>query len=317
MAQRLELQHLHEEGRLSISVPNGRIEMVDGQLSLSAADPRTLFSLQQMVIGQVGRAGGEVDLDWETLDVGAIPPNFSMAEVIHRREISANFVRVRLALEDIDRFGPDSLHFRLVISAQEAGSLTTGSILSLPRISEKGAVDWPQGNEALHRPVYTLTEVNTKEGWLDFDIYRHEGGRVTAWAEVAKAGDIIGLMGPTLLRRDLGPWVGLYGDETALPAIRLYLRSLAPDTEGEAVITLRDMRDAQELPHPAGMRLSYLPWRQAALLDAVRAAPFSADHGYLYAGCERAEADDLRRHARDTLGLPKARMNITSFWTAP
>lgn len=294
---------------------SGSITLRERSLLLEAADNRALFLLQQLVIRQAEALELERGLEWDHIDVGALPPNFSCAQVVECRAISPNFRRVRLQLEDIARFADHALHFRLVISALSPGVAQGGSIPAYPKIHDNGAVEWPKGDLALHRPVYTLTEVDVAAGWLEFDVFVHEGGRVSAWAERARPGDAVGVLGPTQLRRDLPAEVCFLGDETALPAIRLYLASLAPQTRGAAVITLQDRTDAQELPRPAGVVLRYVPQSPGALLHALQAERPAGTDFFLYAGAERAEVDLLRAHAKDELGLAKTQMNLTAFWS--
>ena len=80
-----------------------------------------------------------------------------------------------------------------------------------------GRTRWPEGADALHRPVYTVAA--QQDDWLDFDIFRHDGSPTCDWAEAARPGDTVGVIGPGGGWCPEAPRLWLFGDETALPAI--------------------------------------------------------------------------------------------------
>lgn len=318
-ARLLDVEIEAGDGRLSLTLAGGRIGMEPAgsglALRLEAETERRLYLLQQMVLNRLDRMSPVPRLDWETVDVGALPPNLAIATVDAVRQISPNFRRVRVRMPDVAAWVPDGLHFRLVISALPADAATGGSVMEWPVIDASGRTRWPSGDRALHRPVYTVRDIDAAAGWMDFDVYLHEGGRVSGWTGRAGPGDRIGLMGPTSIRRDLPGWVALFGDETALPAIALHLARLPAATRGRAVIALGDQADRQDMAHPQGVAIDWIDRTPGALAAAIRETTLPASDRYVYVGAERAEADAARTWLRDERGLSRTEANVTSFWT--
>ncbi|MFE3836189.1 siderophore-interacting protein [Pseudogemmobacter sonorensis] len=313
----LEVETRGEE--LSLPLSGGRIgvmPMGSGlELVLEAENERRLYMLQQVVMNRLDQLDPVPRLEWERVDAGALPPNLSIAAVEHIRQISPNFRRVRLRFDDVARYAGDGLHFRLVISAQAPGRAQGGSVVEWPVIDPSGRTRWPEGEAALHRPVYTVREIDARAGWMDFDVYIHDGGRVSAWTGRARPGDRIGLLGPTTRRSDLPGWLGFFGDETAIPAIALYLASLPETARGVAVIACADLADRQELRHPPGVRLDWITRAPGVLALALKAVDLPEADRWIWFGAEREEADAARRWLREERGFAKAEMNVTAFWS--
>ncbi|MFC4667138.1 SIP domain-containing protein [Seohaeicola nanhaiensis] len=318
-AEILEIDLERDDDGLALSVSGGRIGMraAPGGLALrlEADTDRRLYLLQQMVMNRLDRLTPVPRLDWERVDAGALPPNLSIATVEDMRRISPNFTRVRVSFEDVARYAEDGLHFRLLISALPPDRARGGSVVQWPHIDARGRTRWPEGDAALHRPVYTVRDVDPAAGWMDFDVFLHDGGRVSAWTERARPGDRIGLMGPTTLKRDMPGWVALCGDETALPAIALYLRSLPEGTHGHALISCADPADRQALIVPPGVTLDWIDGTPGALVAALKALPLPPDNRFVYFGAERSDADEARKWLREVNGLSRAEANVTAFWS--
>ncbi|MDO9641003.1 MAG: siderophore-interacting protein [Pseudotabrizicola sp.] len=318
-ARLLDLEVATEGETMSLKMFSGSIDLTAAKgglsLRLVAENERRLYLLQQMVMGRLDRLEPVPQLEWERVDAGALPPNLSIATVTGIRQISPNVRRVRVTFADIARYAEDGLHFRLVISALPPAQASGGSVREWPVIDASGRTRWPEGDASLHRPVYTVREISPAEGWMDFDVYIHHGGRVSAWTERAGAGDRIGLMGPTQLKRDLPGWVAFLGDETALPAIAMYLRSLPADASGQAVIACADLADLQDLTHPEGVQVTWIQRIDSALVSALKAMTLPASDRYVWFAAERAEAEQARDWLRDTRGLTKTEMNVTTFWS--
>ncbi|ARO14627.1 ferric-chelate reductase (NADPH) [Ketogulonicigenium robustum] len=303
---------------LSLHLSAGRIDMAQAEsgvdLTLAAPSHRQLYLLQQMVMNRMDRLDPVPQLDWAHVDTGAMPPNLTIATVAHIRQISPNFCRVRLQFEDVARYADAGLHFRLVISALAPDVAVGGSVHEWPIIDASGRTHWPEGDAALHRPVYTVRDLDVAAGWMDFDVYRHDGGRVSAWTERAVQGDRIGLMGPTLMKRDLPRWVALLGDETALPAIARYAARLPADAQGHIVIALADPRDRQQFDVPAGVEMHWIDRAEGALLRTLQQLDIPPADRFVYVGCVADDADAARLWLRETQGLARSECSVTAFW---
>lgn len=318
-AKLLDLELEAAEDRLSLSVSGGSIGMQAAEgglaLRLEAENERRLYLLQQMVMNRLDRLDPVPRLDWERVDTGALPPNLTIATVHAVTKISPNFVRVRVCFPDVARYAQDGLHFRLVISAQAPEDATGGSVREWPVIDATGRTRWPAGEAALHRPVYTVRDIDAAAGWMDFDVYLHDGGRVSAWTERTAPGDRIGLLGPTQIKRDLPDYVAFFGDETALPAIAMYLKLLPETATGRAVIACADLADRQALTHPAGVTVDWITRAPGVLVAALKDTAVPADNRYVWFAGERVEADQARAWLRDVNGFTKADSNVTAFWS--
>nr|WP_246449369.1 siderophore-interacting protein [Paracoccus amoyensis] len=213
--------------------------------------------------------------------------------VVSVRQVTPGFTRVRLQGPEAARFGRDSLHFRLLLPQP-------GRRPVWPRIGETGRTIWPEGPDALHRPVYTV--IAQQDDWLDFDIYQHKGSPTCDWALSAPEGQEVAIVGPG------GGWcpeadrLVLFGDETALPAIARML-DLA---RGEVSAIIRaDLHDLGALAADPRVRRA----------DDLLAALADADIGgaYVWFASHAEEARQARGHLLSR-GLTKKEFMAAAYW---
>ncbi|WP_018634175.1 siderophore-interacting protein [Neomegalonema perideroedes] len=318
LAEALELECVEEAGSFSMKLAGGELRLSPARdalaLSLSAESERRLYLLQQMVLNRLDALDPAPKAEWERVDAGALPPNLSIALVESSTLISPNFRRLRLRFPDVARYAEDGLHFRLVISALPPDQAEGGSVREWPRIGENGRTRWPEGELALHRPVYTIREIDAAAGWMDVDVFLHEGGRVSAWTERVASGDRIGLMGPTTRGAISAGWVGFWGDETALPAIARHCAALPAATRGVIRISLGDMADRQDFARPEGMELVWTPRRAQGLLEDLQATALPGEDRFVFFAAGGEEADAARTWLRSEQGFDKTDSNVTGYW---
>jgi NADPH-dependent ferric siderophore reductase len=119
---------------------------------------------------------------------------------------------------------------------------------------------------------------------IDFVLHLAAGasGPAATWADAARPGDEVLLLGP---RRTADEWGGveyepgdattvlLAGDETAAPAIARILEDVGRDIRGVAFIEVPDADDVLAIDAPAGVELRWLPRADgehgSALIPAV------------------------------------------------
>lgn len=131
--------------------------------------------------------------------------------------------------------------------------------------------------------------------WLDFKVFIYAGGRTTRWCGEPTAGPRIAVSGPGGGAVITRPWMGLIGDETALPMIARMLEAAPRDTMGEAVAFIPDAADAQPMRVPPGVRLRWaLRGSGATPLAALRALSIPADERFVFLAGERGEAKAAR-----------------------
>lgn len=227
----------------------------DSALLLECEDEAGLQVLRDFITEEVEEVG-VTPLWQEHYRVGR-PANLCVATLERVEQISPAFRRLWLRGADLARLMQGGLHFRLLLGPAGAG---------WPRVDEHGLTQWPGGGAAAwHRPVYTVRHIEGAgaETRIAVDIFLHDGGRVTAWSESLQPGQEVGLMGPSGGDIPEGsggtaPWFGLYGDETALPAMARILAGLPENARGVAVLRVPQPADRQELTHPAGITLRWL-----------------------------------------------------------
>ena len=299
------------ETRPELTLPAGRVRLSGGaeapQLSLDLDSAASLQTLRDALTEAFAAQG--LGLHWADGRAGQPPANLARARVIAVTRLSPNFSRVRLAGADLARFATGGLHFRLLFGPPGSPWPTTDA---------QGVTLWPGGAAAWHRPVYTVRNLATRgaEPQLAFDLFRHPGGRVTAWADRVRPGTEVALTGPAGGTRPCaGLWQGFVGDETALPVIARMLAALPETTRGAAVLCLPEAADIPRLRHPPGVLLR---WALRAAgdtpLSALAELHLPEGPRHVFFAAESTEASQ----ARQTLsgrGLTRAEITAQGYWS--
>ncbi|MDT1060485.1 siderophore-interacting protein [Paracoccus sp. CPCC 101403] len=281
----------------------------DALVFARAHSPEWLASIQEAIFEHLSETLPDLGqrLRWSSpADAGKIPLNFSLARVERVDRISADFVRMRLAGPDLRRLATrDSIHFRLVLPS------TGDTAPEWPRIGENGQTVWPKGDKALHRPVYTVRAIDEAQGWLDFDIFLHAGGRVSEWALSGPKGRTVGLSGPNGGGIPDAASLVLAGDETAWPAIA---RILAERPDADASVWLMGARADYPLPLSTRTRVTHLPEGPGELVRILRETPPSPQT-MLWMACEKTVLASLRGFLLDELGHDRHQTHLGAYWT--
>jgi len=296
---------------LTVTSPYGEIVLTsDGagvRLTVAAADRAKLYVLQEVVDHALGEIGASEALHWSRTDAGSRPGNMSVATVDRCVRLSPSYYRVRLSDPDLERFSRDGLHFRLLFGPQEH----TGE---WPSIAESGRTVWPGGAEAWHRPVYTVRSVDPQAGTLEFDVFIHDGGRVTEWCRTVRPGDRIALMGPGGEWFPRADWLALLGDETALPAIARILEAAPAETAGIATILIGDEDDIQDLRRPEGVAVRWLSRsRGDTLLEALDSLQAPQTGRLVWFAGEKSEVSAARKLLSER-GFTRQEWRAAAYW---
>lgn len=297
---------------LIIHLPWGDVQALKMQsglrLTLSADDRERLFLLQEVVDKRLDQAGIELGRQWSLNDLVGLPPNVAFTEVDEIARLSPSYYRVRLGGADLSRFFRDGLHFRLLFGpASNRGEW--------PTIGSNGRTEWPGGIESWHRPVYTARAIDAQRRTMDFDIFAHEGGRVTEWCRALQQGDKVAIMGPSGEWYPQAKWLALFGDETALPAIVRILEERPAESVGSATILVSDEGDVQDLRKPGHVNVNWL-LRGAgrSLIDAVLGLDIPQTDRFVWFAGERSESEAARRVLLER-GVGKSEMRTASYWS--
>ena len=216
----------------------------------------------------------------------ALPMILAEVEAVRVERLSPTYVRVELGGPELADFGVDGplydQRIKLVFP-NDAGGLPSfagaddswySTWLAIPA-AERG-----------HMRTYTVRDVvgSGAETRLvvDFVLHVEDGaaGPGSSWAARAEPGDRLVLSAP---RR--GDFYGgiefapgnarvllMAADETAVPAVCSILEDLPPGAVGTAFLEVPDPADVQDVDHPVGVEVIWLPRRGAALGSLVHAA---------------------------------------------
>ncbi|HEX7338985.1 MAG TPA: siderophore-interacting protein [Rhodanobacteraceae bacterium] len=217
--------------------------------------------------------------------------------VLAKQQVTPRMLRITLGGEGMQRFPADqaSAYVKLLlpVPGQERPLLRTYTV----RAQRADAID------------------------IDFALHGEGGGGpACAWAMACQSGDTIDIAGPGP-KKQVDPaadWILMVGDMTALPAISVNIEQLPPDARGRAIIEVPDAADRQILPTPDNFAIEWVvnphPGQATPLLDAVAALDWPATTRSIWAACEFTSMRALRSHLRDTRGVAREQMYISSYW---
>lgn len=286
-----------EEGNLlSIQICDGELRLIpepDGARLVIRAPERRLVQVIREAASEFLDAEG-ITVQWDRTDSGELAPGLSLMHVASVTRPTPGYLRMRVTGPEASRFGTGGLHFRLLLPRP-------GQTPIWPRINAKGRTEWPEGRDALHRPVYTVSA--QEADWLEFDIFRHDGSPTCDWALSDPLGQEVGIVGPGGGGCPDARSLYLFGDETALPAIRRIL-SLATG-EARAFVRASDDDLAALSSDPRVVRVT----DPAATLAGM---PFPSGSHIWFAG-----RDDAARAVRADLsarGMAKRDFTSVAYW---
>lgn len=208
----------------------------------------------------------------------------------------------------------------------------------LPVLPEQGddATSWYQAYLAIpesERPwmrSFTIRRRRPGTTSVDIDFVLHGGtGPATSWAGSARAGDQLGMVGPSALYSAPvsltdsianSDWLLLAGDETALPAIGTLLEALPAGARAVAYLEVADAAERQSFETLGDVTVNWLyregtpPGQSDVLIDAVRKAEFPPGRPFAWLAGESGSVRALRRHLVDDRGLDKRSIDFSGYW---
>ncbi|WP_293574942.1 siderophore-interacting protein [Phaeobacter sp.] len=309
------------DSRVVVETPYGlfRIEPQDDgpKIHLCAAKPDWLFMLKDGLIEHLTPFAPEVaaNLRWsntgETGDTGPFPPAFQFTKILSITPVGTSFLRVVIEVPDLSSYGDDAIHFRVVLPPKDLVDV------EWPSLAPNGSAQWPKGDKALHRPVYTARWVNHETRQLAFDVFLHDGGRVTDWARTATVGATLAINGPGGGGLVNSAQILLFADETGFPAAARILEALPDETTGHAVfIADTGANCAYPITTPPGVSVRWLNRDADAPSLLSVAEPLIAAHPnhFLWYAAEKSEVQQLRASLPNT-AADRERRYVAAYWT--
>lgn len=294
-----------------IAAPLGHVTFTSrgggADVTFSANSNAELQVLTDLYAQRIESFGYNAAMTWDS-PTSQVPLNQRIAHVQSSQQISPNFQRVRLE-GDFTAFLADGagLHFRLLFGPEES---------DWPTRDERGVTHWPGGASAWNKPVYTVRRISPEGDWIDTDIALFDRGRTSVWSRAVKPGQEIAVTGPNGGALRTAEWLGLIGDETALPVILRMLEAAPPETKGQAVLFLRDKTDMQQVTLPAEFDLTIEQMHATDPVDAIDALRIPEDNAYVFFAAERSQVSRARSILKDQ-GLSSRVFTAASYWTTP
>jgi NADPH-dependent ferric siderophore reductase len=291
------------------------------RIDATAASLEELYFIRLTVASHIVEfAGAQTpEISW-TGDGGDFvrPPNFQILRIVGVRNVTPHMRRITFSGADIDRLtNMSALHLNILVQHPD---LTEPQ---WPSVGANGLVRWQDPERRPSFRKYTVRSFDLPAGTIDIDFVIHaDAGPGSTFAEHAKAGDQVGIVGPGGGGLVDAEWYLFAGDETALPAIGRMLENLPENARGKALIEVADESEIQPLSFKAGIEVEWLCRNGATagttqlLADAVRRTAFPADGTsvYAWAGCEFEAFRAIRAYLRKERGLSKQENLIVSYW---
>lgn len=173
--------------------------------------------------------------------------------------------------------------------------------------------------------TYTVRWADRRTGRMAIDFVTHgDAGYAGPWAQQAKGGDRLVLMGPggAYAPAAEAGWHLLAGDLSALPAIAAALEGMPAGARGTALIEVESEADVLELDNPADIDVQWLVNTDTDDIDflarAIGAAAWPEDvttEGavQVFAHGERESIKAVRRVLKER-GVPKSAISISGYW---
>ncbi len=180
----------------------------------------------------------------------------------------------------------------------------------------------PDGPRSTRMRTYTPRRFDAAALELEVDFVLHGAGPASDWAEQARPGQRLVLMGPGRGHEiDAGAdQYLLIGDESALPAIETLLEALPAGARTSVVAEVAGKQEERPL---AGLAAQDVVWLhrgddmattgrevEAALRRRVRPAPGT----HVYVACEAQAMRRIRRLLIDELALSRAQVVGRGYW---
>ncbi|AJY46753.1 siderophore-interacting protein [Martelella endophytica] len=312
-----------DDDRVTLTEEHGQavIAASDGGLSiaLSAVSAEALQIYRTMLAEHLYyfARNEPFELHWTNPPPPAVPANLYEGSVVSTAEITPHMLRVIVAVDDVTPFIGGDMHVRFIVPPP-------GRAPVWPVIGDDGRIVWPSGDDALLVRAYTIRAVDAERNQLAIDFLQHPMPGVDTpgadFAQNAKPGDRVALMGPGSGEVPKAQSILLIGDETALPAIARIAAEVPEGTRLEAIIEVENAAEEQPLPTRGELSVCWLhradyPQGAETVLanEAIAAIAQSETDRFVWAACEKADIRIIRRVLKER-GHERRNMYVAWYW---
>ncbi|OJU94369.1 MAG: NADPH-dependent ferric siderophore reductase [Solirubrobacterales bacterium 67-14] len=176
--------------------------------------------------------------------------------------------------------------------------------------------------------TYTVREADPEAGTITVDFITHGSGLAGPWAEAARPGDRLQLVGPggAYAPDPEADWHLLAGDEAAIPAIAAALPRLPAGVPAFVILEVEDETEQRGLEAraglstPAGLRLTWIHRDGAGhtdeprILNLIESLDLPEGRGQAFVHGEAGMVREVRRHLANERGMDLGQLSATGYW---
>ncbi len=238
-------------------------------------------------------------------------PTIRNLKVVDARQLTTNFRRIILGGDSLADFPDD----------YEGGYV---KLLFTPKGDAARSPSSLELRTSIKRS-YTVRAVDTSARRLTLDFADHvvdhsKLGPATAWAQGARIGDEISIVGPGRVKR-LEPsadYIVAAADPTALPALAVNLELLPDTARGIAFVEALSEDDRLELKAPSSVDIRWIinprpSLEHFPLAEALTSMPWPEGRVSVWAAGEFNAMRPVRRYIKER-GVAKEDLYMSSYW---
>lgn len=234
-------------------------------------------------------------------------------EVADVERITPRMIRVHLSGPDLEGIQSDNFadHVKLWFPCDKGEHV-------LPVVEDDRCLNFREPGV-----VYRDYTVRALEGdRLTIDFVAHDHGPAGRWAQDARPGDRLGVLGPrgtAWITGDFDYHV-LLVDETALPAAARYIEELPAAARVFAFFEVADAAEEQRIEAPTNSQVTWLhrgraePGTTDLLLEAFRALELPEGDGFVYAAGEAGALKPVRRLLKERGFVRNTTCEVDGYW---
>lgn len=299
------------DAALRIDTTSGEFGITDikgGQIRLHvvSSDLGQLYTLRDTVVEHMARYAPDVvkGITWSDAEsTGMLAPNFQFATILSSAPLSATFRRITMRLSKPQLWGDQAIHFRFLFPQNGVNPP------QWPTLGPNGATKWPQGTDALHRPVYTVRDLDGDIATVD--IFHHNGGRTWEWSKTVHSGDTVAIIGPggsgVLTTKD----VVIAADETGFPAMARMIDALPIGHSVRAVLLTNSGAMDYPMPEPTGTTITWA--KPETFQNQIETLLLDRTPEFLWVG-SNAEMIKKLRESPEIKTMNKASKRLAVYW---